>query len=446
MPRARVHDKKCVFREKHLLLREAIRLARYAALLCVDVLLILTRTATPRSGRVLLVRVDGIGDFVLWLDAAQATVSYYRKRNKNVILVADAAWAEWARDLAAFDDVVALNRNKYKRNLAYRYRMGAKIRRLGCGIAVQPTYSREWLAGDSVVRVSGAVERIGSSGNEANVKPWQRQTGNVWYTRLIDADPHPQMELIRNAQFVRALGETNYRAKVFNLRQVSTLETGEAFTSALAGHGKFYVLFPGANWAGRRWPVANFAKIAGKLHSKTGWHGVICGSAGDREISEKLCEQCDVPILNWAGRSDLPQLAAIISAAQLVVTNDTSATHIAAACGVAAICILAGGHFGRFLPYRVEQADGRPLPRAIFHDMPCFGCSWNCIYGQSATNPTPCIEQIEVTEVWRVVEELSQGWPDGRDGTEKADGVIFAGRKGTENHVENRERRSPMGL
>jgi hypothetical protein len=41
--------------------------------------------------------------------------------------------------------------------MQYRYRIGHQIRMLGCAIAVQPTYSREWLFGDAVVRISGAA-------------------------------------------------------------------------------------------------------------------------------------------------------------------------------------------------------------------------------------------------------------------------------------------------
>ena len=67
----------------------------------------------------------------------------------------------------------------------------------------------------------------------------------------------------------------------------------------------------------------------------------------------------------------------------IAVDERTSAMNIAAACGVAAVCILGGGHYGRFMPYEVEQADGRPLPRAIIHQMSCFGCNWQCIYQRS---------------------------------------------------------------
>ena len=147
-------------------------------------------------------------------------------------------------------------------------------------------------------------------------------------------------------------------------------------------------------------------QVADRIYRKTGWRGVVCGGPADIQLAKNLCSQCSAPLLNWAGRTDLPQLAAILSAAQLLVTNDTSATHMAAICGVPTVCILGGGHYGRFLPYQVEQMDGRPLPRAIIHQMPCFGCNWQCIYGCSDALPVPCIDQVTVSEVWREISEI----------------------------------------
>jgi ADP-heptose:LPS heptosyltransferase len=102
----------------------------------------------------------------------------------------------------------------------------------------------------------------------------------------------------------------------------------------------------------------------------------------------------------------LSQLAAIVARAQLVLTNETSALHIAAAYGVPTICILGGGHYGRFMPYQVELTGGRTLPRAIIHQMPCFGCGWECIYERPKGAPVPCIEQIDVADVWQAVSDI----------------------------------------
>src|ERR1700724_1311424 len=98
---------------------------------CVDALSVSTRKGAAHPDRVLVVRLDNIGDFVLWLHAAQATVEFYKAQGKSVVLVANAAWAVWAKELLVFDDVIALDVRKFGRGLLYRYRLGCEIRKLG---------------------------------------------------------------------------------------------------------------------------------------------------------------------------------------------------------------------------------------------------------------------------------------------------------------------------
>jgi ADP-heptose:LPS heptosyltransferase len=381
---------------------------KFAAQFGIDSLLLLTRKVKPHRhpSRVLIVRLDGIGDFVLWLDAARAMASFYKAQGKSVILVAHSLWADWARELGIFDDVVALDRRRFDSELLYRWRFGYRLRMLGCSIAVNPTYSREWLFGDAVVRVCGAGERIGSTGDLSNIASWQRRLSNHGYTRLVSAGSLPCMELVRNAEFVRGLGDVDYLAKVADLHSMSGLKPDEAFSAAIGGAQQYYVIFPGSAWSGKRWPLASFAQLADHVYSKTGWRGVVCGGREDVELAQTLCLQSSAPLLNWAGRTDLAQLVATLSGSQLLVANDTSATHIAAACGVPAVCILGGGHYGRFLPYQVEQMDERPLPRVVMHRMTCFGCGWQCIYGMPDARPHPCIDRVTVPAVWSEIGEI----------------------------------------
>jgi ADP-heptose:LPS heptosyltransferase len=379
-----------------------------AAHFWVDTLLLLTPKAKPHEhpASVLIIRLDAIGDFVLWLPAAQATVGFYKAQGKSAVLLANAAWAAWARELGVFDEVIPFDRRRFGSDMLYRYRLGYRVRMLGCSTAVQPSYSREWSFSDAIVRTCGIAERIGSTGSTSNISLREKRITDRWYTRLIPANPAPCMELVRNAEFVRGLGEAAFLATVPDLRGLSALSLSESFIRATAGDQQYYVLFPGASWSGKQWPLVNFVQVADRLYEETGWRGVVCGGKADIELARRLCSQSSAPLLNWAGRTDLAQLAAVLSAAQVVVTNDTSATHIAAACGIPTVCILGGGHSERFLPYQAERMDGRPLPRAVIHRMPCFGCNWQCIYEKSDARPLPCIDQVTVSQVWQEISEI----------------------------------------
>ncbi|HEY6966361.1 MAG TPA: hypothetical protein VI229_02745, partial [Burkholderiales bacterium] len=49
-----------------------------------------SRAAPAREAPVCIVRLDGIGDFVLWLDACRQLAAHYRARGARVVLVANA--------------------------------------------------------------------------------------------------------------------------------------------------------------------------------------------------------------------------------------------------------------------------------------------------------------------------------------------------------------------
>ncbi len=382
-----------------------VKLYRYFAYFLLNALVSIGRS-TEDSSCVLLVRLDAIGDFILWTDAARTIANYYRAQGKSTVLVANASWAAWAQELRIFDDVISLNRREFEFNLSYRYQLSRRIRHLGCSVVVQTTFSREFIFGDAIVRASGARERIGFAGDYQNTSRWQRLISDGWYTRLIPSDTSPHMVLVRNAEFVRGLIGCPFRAKVPKLREICAIEVDTHFTAEVHPGEPYYVLFPGASWDGRRWPADNFSKIAEILYEETGWRGVICGGSADSDIADAVCRQTHVPLVNWTNRTNLSQLVYVLSGAQLLVSNETSAIHIAAALGVRSVCLLGGGHFGQFMPYEVEDTDERPLPVAVTHKLPCFGCNWCCIYKVEKGEPVPCIEQITVAQVSSVIRNL----------------------------------------
>jgi ADP-heptose:LPS heptosyltransferase len=98
-----------------------------------------------------------------------------------------------------------------------------------------------------------------------------------------------------------------------------------------------------------------------------------------------------------AGKTSLLDLVEVVRAATLVISNDSSPIHIAAGTVTPSVCILGGGHFGRFLPYTTECLNGPSAKiTAVWHDMDCFGCSWKCKFKPEATQAVPCIATVSV--------------------------------------------------
>ena len=58
---------------------------------------------------------------------------------------------------------------------------------------------------------------------------------------------------------------------------------------------------------------------------------------------------------DMTGKTTLPQLAKLISLSKILISNETSAVHFAAAVGTPFVCLSNGNHFGRFNPYPKEM-------------------------------------------------------------------------------------------
>jgi len=354
----------------------------------------LTFRRKPVVDRILVVRLDAIGDFVLWLDAARALRKLYPPGSYHLTLLGNRAWTPLAREIGCFDEVWQLDRRRFVLNPFYRFQI---LRRVGAGgfsVTIHPTFGRDFLWGDAVVRASGAPERIGFGGCMELLTPAERLLSDRWYTRLIYGSPSKSTtHVCRNAEFVRGLGMTDFSPRPPRLEPTAPPPAG-------LGTEPFYILCPGANHAIRQWPVENFVRIAELVFRHTGWRGLVCGAGADVYIAARLVAAASARLEDYAGKTTLLELVSIISGARLLIGNESGPIHLAAALGTPCVSVVGGGHFGQFLPY--EKYDGKeaPLPAVVASPMECFGCSWSCRYKPVAGAPAPCLTNVTVEDVW----------------------------------------------
>jgi len=91
----------------------------------------------------------------------------------------------------------------------------------------------------------------------------------------------------------------------------------------------------------------------------------------------------------------------LIRNAEFIVSNDSSAVHIAQSEGTRAFVVLGGGHYGRFLPYPDEKI----VHCISMEGMDCFYCNWKCRYEYFK-----CVKDIDVEVVYqRICNSLGNG-------------------------------------
>jgi len=353
-----------------------------------------------RSNFVGLVRLDAIGDFVLWLPSAQALVTELRAQNKHVILIANHIWASWAKVLLDVDKVVEVDTNRMGEDLSYRIKVMFQVRGLMLGTIICPTYSRVPGDGnDALVFGSGASVRIASAGYQSSqrIASWLRSVINLGYSNLIPAaDRHMNGKLKSepeiNESFMKGLG-----IRVPHLIAKLPHRQDDSSSELYRPSGKYVVVIPGAGWSGRAWPVTRYAEVAKKINNM-GYKIVVSGSASEKSLCDSLAATCNG--INLAGKTTLQELANVIRFARLVIGNDSSGIHIAVASGVDSICVKwgGGGHFGRFIPYAQSLLPEGLRANAVYHLMDCFGCNGDCSF-PLVNGKVQCIESISVDQV-----------------------------------------------
>src|SRR5210317_732809 len=195
--------------------------------------------------KLLVIKFDAIGDFILWLDFARGLRKLYPAETYEVTLVANQAWGDFAAGLPWFDVVIPIDRMRFILNPFYRFRTLLEIRRQGFEILIDPTFSREFQFSPAMARVSGAARRVAPQGAAGNQRHWQKKLSDRWYGQLLVSTPGVLMELQRNAEFLRALGAGDFKAR---------LPEYKAKTAArIAGKKPYYILFPGASWDKKQW-------------------------------------------------------------------------------------------------------------------------------------------------------------------------------------------------
>ena len=94
------------------------------------------------------------------------------------------------------------------------------------------------------------------------------------------------------------------------------------------------VLCPGStNSRAKRWPAERYAALADRLMAEAGASVALIGAREESDVTQEVVSRMRRRPVVLTGETDLAQTAAILSVADLLVTNDTGPAHITSALG-----------------------------------------------------------------------------------------------------------------
>ena len=156
------------------------------------------------------------------------------------------------------------------------------------------------------------------------------------------------------------------------------------------------VINPGGNWSLKQWPMENFSTLVcgfiGVPNSKIAISGTLKDSSLVKEMKGLALHEA----IDLTGQTDLKQLMALMSRADVVVSADSGPLHIANSVGSDVI--------GIFGPTRPEITGPRGSGKAIViqHDV---GCNQEpCYYLQCPDNI--CMKSVTVEDVTEIIKQI----------------------------------------
>ena len=199
---------------------------------------------------VLIVRVDAIGDFVLF----RPSLPYFQKLfpDRKMVLLTTCINCGLIANESLVDQIIPFERGRFLADLLYQHRVLAELRNAAPKIAVYPAYTREGYV-DRLIYASGATERIAFHDNRE--KSHRVRKRNSMFTRLIAPDQQVCHEVERNTEFLRHLGATvtNYDLALVTSREDEKF--AQETLQILPSRVPVIVLAPSGSDPRKIWPV-----------------------------------------------------------------------------------------------------------------------------------------------------------------------------------------------
>jgi heptosyltransferase-2 len=165
--------------------------------------------------------------------------------------------------------------------------------------------------------------------------------------------------------------------------------------------GRYVLVAPGSRWATKRWLPDRFAEAAERIADSITARVVVVGADYEREVGAKVAAAVTASsgvadaasaALDLTGAIPLGPLAALVSGAELVLSNDSAVAHIAAGLGVPVVSV-----FGPTVPAQ-GFSPYTDRARIVETEVSCRPCGKHG-GDRCPTGTFECMERVPVDDV-----------------------------------------------
>jgi ADP-heptose:LPS heptosyltransferase len=370
--------------------RNSFRITRFV-IFKVPILFRFLAKFRPAKRRLLIIKTDAIGDYILFRNFIEIVKLSDEYKDYEIDLLGNSLW----RDMALTYDAPFVTELMFARPYDLyeaplkTLKLGWQLYKRNYAVVLQPSSTR-LLITDGLAALTAAKQIIGYEGDTEGIQQRYKTKSDKFYTQKLILPADIYFEFARSKFFFETV-----------LKQKLAIDGPYIKTPASAKQG--IIIFPGAGIIKRGWEPEKFLELIKLIKQQTDQPVYISGGPAEASVADYLTSSLPQgQVINLTGKTSLPQLVELIGSAALVISNETSAIHIAAATQTPAVCILGGGHFGRFAPYPAQMAQ---TTICAYEKMECYNCNWNCIYETMPNAPYPCISIVSLDKVWLMAQQ-----------------------------------------
>lgn len=352
--------------------------------------------AAWHSARSILgVRLDGIGDLLMTTPALRALKEACGER--RLTLLTSPAAANAARELGFVDEVIAFVAPWMKSAESSPVAphdviaLADDLRARAFDAAVVFTvFTQSALPAAMLLHLAGIPRRAAYCRENpyALLTDWRPDPDR-------DAHAGVRHEVRRQIDLVESLGLQVRDTRLhFPIRDDARRSMrAKARAAGMRSGRRWLVVHPGATAASRRYPEDKLLDAVAALQASGRFQIAIAGGDCDVTCANAIAASVD-DVVVLAGRLDLPELAALIDAADVVVCNNSAPAHIAAAVGTPVVDLYALTN-PQHTPWSVAH-------RVLSRDVDCKYCLKSiCPLGHQR-----CLADVSPDEIVAAVETL----------------------------------------
>jgi ADP-heptose:LPS heptosyltransferase len=294
----------------------------------------------PSEKRLLIIRLDDIGDYLLFRNQLRMFKRSPRWKNHVITLLGNMSWkaifSEF--DASAVDDTMWVDKNEYLASASYRSSLWDVLRRTGFGTVIAPSRTRPLLLDDLCMLAAAPLRSMGAANNHIHAR-WN-QISDGLYQQVFAPPDATVHEFDFNAQF--AVWASGFRYEGRRPRLDIEVDPAEA--------GPYIVCFVGASVRSRRWPVKRWIEFI-ELYRRRYLNRVILAGHTAVEVEMARTIRARTGTESIAGAASLLECLRWVAGAEAVLTNDTMAAHLSAAVNRPTVIIANGVNYTRFTEY-----------------------------------------------------------------------------------------------